>query len=560
MLVASPLLGQAGGNSLDLEKLVSKPNSTSAALLSGEQVPTDNVVDADIYVVGPGDVLSYITTGFDFTEKLTAITSESSLIIERLGLFDVKGLTLTQVKQLISQRMGSRSGDVEVFITLRRPRLVYVSIQGNVPFPGTYAVPASMRVSAFIDVCRQPWLIRRDASVGELVRSTGGIVPSTKVGQLTRGTYSGLSAFAVRNVVVRHQKGVSLIDIPRSKLDGFAYLDPHLREGDVVTVPFDETVPSTISIGGAVAYSATLAFKEGDKASLLLAAAGGLAADADVERITLVQGSGNGKIALKVNEEFQIVGEDPILQPGSSIIVERKVSAGNSPSQGIVEVFGEVKNPGSFVIVPGTTRLTDVLQSSGGITESAAVSLAYVVRPESSKFSHKDERDEAYRRFMYSDLRLEDTVRFHLDQAYRLPYVSCDFAAAVKNSASADNILLHNGDVIVVPKTPDRVYVYGQVSQPGYVGFQKGKKLEWYVERAGGYAAGAKWRRARIIKGKTKVWVEDDSDVFVEPGDEVYVPRSPDVPAGVEMQTWAMVAGIASSLAGITATIIALLR
>jgi len=553
-------MGQAGGGSIDLEKLMAKQSSGTAQLLTAEQMPLDNQVDPDIYKVGPGDVIAYVTTGIEFAEKLTAITAEGSLILERFGILDVKGLTLTEVKQLISEKMAARSAGVEVFLTLRRPRLVYVTLQGNVPFPGTYAVPASMRVSSFITLSRQPWLLRRDGGVAEQIRSVGGIVASSKIAQLSRNISTGLSAYAQRNIVIRRREGVSLVDLPKSEVEGFSSLDPHLREGDLINVPFDAAVPQVVSISGAVTFPTSLAFKSGDRASLLLSAAGSASSDADLEKIVLVQSKGDGKSTIKVDAKFRIIGEDPLLEPGSSIVVERKVIAGGISTQGIVEVYGEVVNPGSVVIVPGTTRLSDVVELSGGITQNAATSLAYVVRPDRVSYTHREEREDAMRKFMYSDLRLDDTTRFHLDQNYRLPYVSSDFTHALQNKSSSDNVVLQNGDVVVVPKMPDRVYVYGQVTNPGYVGFEKGKNLDWYVNRVGGYATGAKSGRARIIKGKTKVWVEDDSGVFVEPGDEVYVPRAPDYPAGVELQTWSVIAGMVSSLAAITATIIVLFR
>ena len=225
-----------------------------------------------------------------------------------------------------------------------------------------------------------------------------------------------------------------------------------------------------------------------------------------------------------------------------------------------MQVYGEVASPGAVVIKPGITRLSEVLSVSGGVLPQASLALSYIVRPERGAITPLQQRDDAYRTFQYSDLKLEDTTRYHIDQKYRLPYVSCDMAVALRDSASADNIVMQTGDIVVVQPTPDRVFVYGQVSRPGYVPFTPNKRLEWYVERAGGYAAGARDDRARIIKGKSKVWVEDNDKVFVEPGDEVYVPRPPDIPVGTELQTYAIIASIVSSVVALTATLIAVLR
>ncbi len=558
----TPLRAQGGG-SFDLEKLMpnARAGSTLNNLLTSEQVPTDNVVDAAVYFVGPGDLIAYQTTALDFTEKLTVVTPENTLLLERYGLINVDGMTLKQVRDTITSIVQARSrGTVECFVTLRRPRLVYVTLKGNVPYPGTYTVPASMRVSTLLAVARQPWLLRRDAAVGEQVRAAGSMTETSKVQELTRNTGSGISPYAARNIVVRHRKGSSSVDLLKAKLTGFAMLDPHVREGDEIVVPYEDKLVAAVAISGAVANPVTISYKPGDKVSLLLDAAGGPTPDADLARVTLVQSGGDGKISLQVDSMLHLTGEDVELQPGSTIIVERLAVTGAAPRQGVVEVYGEVRQPGATIIVPGETRLADVLKDAGGITEHAALALAYVVRQDPLPNNAKEMYDNATRRLQYSDLTLEDTLRFRIDQTYRLPYVSCDFVKAFANPSSSDNIILENGDIIVVPKTPERVYVYGQVHQPGYVSFVPKQPLSWYVDRAGGFAKGAKPGRARIIKGKTRVWVESNDDIYVEPGDEVYVPRSPDVPAGTEIQTYAVIAGIVSSITALIGLFYTILR
>ena len=62
--------------------------------------------------------------------------------------------------------------------------------------------------------------------------------------------------------------------------------------------------------------------------------------------------------------------------------------------------------------------------------------------------------------------------------------------------------------------------VYGQVNNPGYVTFEPGKSMQWYVDRAGGYASGAEKELTRIIKGRSHVWIKgDEKNVIVESGD-----------------------------------------
>lgn len=556
------LMAQGTGSSLDLDRLSTAGRSQASLtqLLTADQVPTDDVIEPTAYVLGPGDVIAYQTTGFDFSEKLVVVTPENTLLMERYGLINVANMTLAAVRDSITALVKRRSKDAECFVTLKRPRLIYVSLRGNVPYPGTYAVPASMRVSTFLNVTRQPWLIRKDPGAAELMRTDQTIIGTQRVEELTRGRSSGLSPYASRNIVVRHRRGTTNVDLHRAGIFGNAKDDPHLREGDEVMVPFDDAAAPMMSVGGAVANPTTVVYKPGDKVSVLLAAAGGPAPDADLSRVLLIQPDEQGTSTIKVDDQFRIIGEDVEVHPGSAVVVERLVAAGENVRQGVVEIRGEVSRQGAVIIEPGKTRLTDVISRAGGITPLASAALAYVIRPEVSGGLQRRSHQDLMMRFLYSDLTLEDTLRYRLDEQLRLPYVSCDVAVALKDPNSKDNITLQSGDVIVVPRAPDRIYVYGQVTQPGFVTYEPNKTIEWYVDRAGGFAKGAKPGRARIIKGKSKVWLEDDSDIVVQAGDEVYVPRSPDVPAGFEIQTYAAIVGIISSVTAMVGLLYSILR
>jgi hypothetical protein len=244
-ILCQPAFSQGGASALDIEKLSSssKALSSSSALLTAEQIPTDDIVDPSIYRLGPGDVLAYQTNGIDFTEKMTVVSPENTVMIDRIGLVTVGQLTLAQFRDTLKSVFKQRSQTVEVYVTLRRARTVYVTLSGNMTFPGTYAVPASMRVSTFVNIMRQPWLLSRDGGLSELARSTNAAtsVPS-RTPEFARTNSPFLGPYAMRNILVRHRKGVSYVDIPKSRVDGFSHLDPHLREGDEVIVPVE--VPS----------------------------------------------------------------------------------------------------------------------------------------------------------------------------------------------------------------------------------------------------------------------------------------------------------------------------
>ena len=533
--------------------------ATQSAVLTADQIPTDDVVDPTHYNLGPGDVLAYQTSGLDLTEKLLVVTPENMILLERIGTISVVDMTLAEFRQRLQSLYRERSPNIDVTVTLRRARLIYVSLSGAVPFPGTYTVPASMRVSTFLNVTRHPWTLTRDGSGSEMSRTMGSGNLVAKSAEVTRTDVQEYGPYASRNVIVRHRRGSSIADLARARSGDLAS-DPHLREGDEVIVPIEDPTSPLISISGAVVRSVSLAHKSGDKLSMLLAACGGLAPDADRSRVMIVHPDGGEPIVATVGNDLTLQTADVDLKPGSVVIVERRGLSGERAQQGVVQVHGEVARPGAVVITPGQTRLSAVIEKAGGATSRAALGLSYVVRPEKLPATLAQMRDEANRSFQYSDLKLEDTTRYNYDQKYKTPYVSCDVGLALKNPNSEEDPPLMAGDVVVLVANPERVYVYGQVNRPGFVPFVSNRPLEWYVDRAGGFATGAEKDRARIIRGRSRVWVQDDDNIVVEPGDEVYVPRPPDVPIGTEIQTLSVIASIVASVAVLAVTLINVFR
>ena len=555
--VVSHSVAQTSSNAFDLNGLSTsgRASAMQSAVLTGDQIPTDDVVDPTQYRLGPGDVLAYQTTGLDLTEKLLVVTPENMVLIERMGAVSVADMTLAEFRTRLQEIFRQRSANLELTVSLRRARLIYVSLSGAVAFPGTYTVPASMRVSTFLNVTRHPWTLTRDGSSAEMARAAGSGGLTAKSTEVARTPVQAYGPYASRNIVIRHRRGASLADLASARA-GDAASDPHLREGDEVYVPIEDPTSPLVSISGAVAQPTVLAYKSGDKLSTLLAACAGLTSDADPAKVVIVHPDASEPRSVTIDAVTLMPAEDVDLRPGTMVIVERKGLAGARPQQGVVHVHGEVNRPGSVVITPGETRLSTVIDQSGGITSRAARGLSYVVRPEKLPPTLAQMRDDANRSFQYSDLKLEDTTRYNYDQKYKTPYVSCDISQAVKRPNSTEDPALLSGDVVVIVTNPERVYVYGQVNRPGYVQFVPNKPMEWYIERAGGYATGSEEDRARIIRGRSRVWVQNQDGVVVEPGDEVYVPRPPDVPIGTEIQTFSVIASIVTSLAVLAITVI----
>lgn len=541
---SSPLTGAA-----EFDKTLQSAAQASAADASKDQTPSDGVISPDHYRIGPGDALSLHVLPLPGIEQIIIVSADNSIILPRFGSVSLAGKTLAQTRDTIAKIYALRNPNALVSISLRRARTVYCSVRGNVAFPGVKTYPASARISSIVALANQPpaAATAKPASV----KNTADALTATV-------SVAGLSSYAARNIAVLHSDGTTEnADFIRAKYGASPESDPTVREGDEIIVPFEPEAFSAISIGGAIRRPTTLAFKNGDKLSMLLRAGCGLRDDAEIDDITLTLPDGSKQI-IKVRDNGELDGADANIRAGSTLTVGLAPKAAVA-TQGLAEITGEVANPGTYPIINNQTRIKDLMEQAGGFTQNAYLPLAYVARREKNKPNVEVEKP-GWAQMQYTDLTFEDTTRLLIHTALKRPVVSMDFVKAFRDNSAADNITLADGDIIVIPANPRRVYVYGQVMQPGYVEYTPGKRLGWYIERAGGYAAGAERKLTRIIKGKNKVWVEDNDTVFVEAGDEVYAPPPPYTPPGYNLQLYTFIGTILTTVAFLTSTLVGLLK
>lgn len=559
LIVAENSSGQTKGNfapGMGTESLLDQSLQASAAGEAGKgSYPVDNVVSAEYYYVGPGDVL--------LVQKIDAlslgpgesliVSPENTVVLPRFGEISLRNKTLAQARQEIQDSVLRRLPNTKVFVTLQRPRTVYITIKGNVAKPGLYAFPASMSVSTAVSIANGNLIAEAQRNLQQMAslpsqREVENIAMSASV----KGQYVG--SYSDRNMLVLHKNGTSVVaDAIRSQVMGDPAANQMLREGDEIYVPYADEAYSLISISGAVYRPSIIPYRPGDKVSFLLRLSYGLTEKADSTKIYVVTQAGE---RIPVNMSAAMDGSnDPELMAGSSIVVEEKSQT--ISDRATVAVIGHVLRPGTYEITPGTTRLRNVIEQVGGFTSEAYLPLAYILRRGMVSYQEKGDID-FYRNLQTSSLSLLDTTRYRLDLQMRRPVVSVDFDAAFNRKSEADNVLMQNGDVIVVPESPKNVYVFGQVAKPGYIAYEPGKTMQWYIERVGGYAIDADDDRARIIKARTRLWVEGNDEVTVEAGDEIYVPRPIELPPGIAEQRYSTIAsfgGILIGLAGLLANI-----
>ena len=530
--------GRTNASGGDAEKFLQADASAqmSSVMTAGTGFATDNILSPDHYFVGAGDVLALEIVGpLSLTVPLT-VSPENIMLLPRLGEINVTGKTLSQVKVEIQRLVQNRNPNNRAYLTLQRPRTVYVRVSGNVTAPGLYTLPATMRVSSAVAIANQETLTTAKERLTTSRFSANIPNDNAPSGQYAIG-------YAQRNVKVQHRNGTTEIaDAVRSRYMDDPAADPTIREADEIYVPFEyESMRDgmMLSIAGAVQRPCLMPYRKGDRISLLLKASYGLTENADsarVELLEVVSAGGSGTTAKTLSASRILAGgaDDIELPAGASVVVREKEQA--TKRRGTVSVLGEVASPGVYAIEAGVTRLASVVQQAGGLTKAAHLPLSAITRREMRSLAFRVSDAELSRNAQYTTLTPEDTLRYKLDESLRRPVVACDFSAALEKNSDADNVLLQDGDVITVATNPRNVFVFGQVNKPGFIEAAEGKTAEWYVNAAGSYAPNADTARVRVIKAKNRLWLDPrvsagaakGTSITLEAGDQIYVPRVPD--------------------------------
>lgn len=451
----------------------------------------DKVVDPDEYYVGPGDMFAIVFGGKLVNRYTLEVTPEGVLLIPEFGPVDVAGVSLSTAKERILRALRSRYRDVDISIFLVQLRRVKVTVSGEVLFPGVYILSASDRVS-------------------EAIRMAGGA-----------GEHS-----SERNIILFRGDRQLMVDLQKYFRVDVKDANPYVREGDIVLVPISESVINRIGIYGAVRSPGDHEFASGDNLLDLIMLAYGLTTDADSLSCEIVRFESDRLttrtmiVSLPAGDEWLDSVRHVQLLPDDRIYF-RSIPEFHKKAQ--VVIYGEVVYPGAYPIIEDVTKLSEVIEMAGGLTENASLSEARMERAGYESI----EEGEFERQLKLSAEELNDIEREYLRaQSIGNPgRVSVDFKRLLVDKEGRHDIALKNRDMIIIPRLSRTVRVIGKITRPGLVVHISGMNAKYYIEQAGGFGWRANKGKIRIIKAASGAIVKPSGKVPIEVGDAIVVPE-----------------------------------
>ena len=371
-------------------------------------------------------------------------------------------------------------------------------------------------------------------------------------------------AFTNRGVMHRLKEDRTLEVIPVDVKGILAGTSPDipLKNEDVLFIPTQSDLQQqrTLTIHGEVMYPGPYQYADNETLEDLILQAGGLTdaastAKVDVSRrIVDPKATTSSKVIAKtysfsLKDGFVIDGTPGfVLEPYDEVYVRR--SPGYQAQRNIT-VSGEVLFEGEQTLSSKTQRLTDAIKAAGGVTPEAYVKGARLERR-----LNDDER--ARRSFLLKQLQSQisgsDSVAMNQLDLGDTYTVGIYLDKALENPGSEYDVVLREGDNLIVPEYNGTVKISGNVMYPNTVVYHAGKNYKYYINQAGGYGNHAK---------KSKTWVIYQNGTMaqvghgakIEPGCEIVVPTKPKSDPA-RAQQWVSIAQSVFSMAAMVTILI----
>lgn len=373
-------------------------------------------------------------------------------------------------------------------------------------------------------------------------------------------------AFTSRALINREKEDYTLeviaVDL-KAVLDGTAP-DIELKRNDILMVSSIHDLQDLgfITVSGEVAKPGSFVFADNTTIEDIILQAGGLLESASTAKVDVSRRIKNPEsmesnqvisetFTFAVKDGYVIDGDNAfILQPYDHVYVRR--SPGYS-AQNHVRIEGEVLFPGMYALPQKNTRLSDVVKMAGGASD-----WAYVKGARLSRRMTPEERTRTG-----STIEMLDNTRDSLDvdklDLSETFFVGINLEDALANPGSDVDIVLRDGDVLLIPEYLNTVKISGSVLYPNVVSYNSDMTVKDYITQAGGYGFKAKRSRAYIVYiNGTVARAKKYSKNVVEPGCEIVVPERRQKEN--QLQNILSIATTSSSIATMIATIGNLLR
>ena len=353
-----------------------------------------------------------------------------------------------------------------------------------------------------------------------------------------------------------------------------------LKQDDVVSISSinDLREDRYLEISGEINNPGIYPYSQNIKLNDLIIIAGGLKNKATLRNIEVSRLKSSNNNDFDKSSEIMYVNlnennDSFELKPFDHIIVRKDPSI---EALTYANIEGEVKYPGKYAISSRKERISDFIERAGGIKDYAYLKGGTLIR-KTEFFDKKSETDkqiddlEKLKNKLVSSSNLskaEESLLLRVDENINKlktqnssnqdfsdyvkkervseilernlstekyttnmsESIGINLESILKNPGSKSDLLVQEGDIIVVPKKLETVRLRGELLYPTTVRHMPSRGLKYYINSSGGFDSKAKRNGTYVVYAngdvaRTKKFLFFNLYPKAEPGCEVIVPR-----------------------------------
>ncbi len=475
----------------NIEQIQTELQPYGAQLFHGQLSADRSTGLNDDYRLQIGDTVNLALWGaVQFNEALP-VDSQGNIFIPEVGPVSVQNVALSELNQHIEDAIEEtyRSG-VEVYTFLDGTQPLSVFVTGSVKGPGRYSGIASDTILHYLD-------------------RAGGVDPQ-------RGSYRTIQ-------VKRDDRVVAEIDLYDFLKNG-DLPDLQLQEGDTILVK-----PQLTSIAAVGEVKSAYRYELKGRVHLGQDLMDLAAPYPDVTHVA-IEGVRDGAPYLNyLNlQDFRTSA----IRDGDRVSFQRG-TIGDSLT---LEIDGQHKGQREMV-VPIGTKLVDILDYIPVDPQVADLDAVHLMRQSVAK-KQKDALLDSIDRLEKKALSTQTTrsVQDASDKEAQMAALQNFIARArtvepegrvvVYSEKGLENIMLENGDRVIIPAKSSLVVVNGEVQDPKALVHQPGLRLRDYIAKAGGYTTFGDKDNILVMRPNGETLRSENTEI--RPGDEIIVlPKIP---------------------------------
>lgn len=391
----------------------------------------------------------------------------------------------------------------------------------------------------------------------------------TTVGSLLKNC-EGVTEDAFTNRAVMHRmkedRTLKVISVDVKGILAGTTPDIPLQNEDVLFIPTKAEMQNdrTLTIHGEVMYPGVYNYADNETLEDFILQAGGLKETASTVKVDVSRRILDSKalttdsviaktFSFALKEGFVIDGEQGfVLEPFDEVYVRR--SPGYETQQNVI-VEGEVAFPGSYALSKRQTRLSDVIKFAGGPNSQAYIKGARLERQITDEERLRMNEVLKMTKMQGGEGDSIDVAKLDFGDRY---YVGIQLDKALENPNSDYDMILRDGDRIIVPQYINTVKISGDVLYPNTVLYKRGENAKYYVNQAGGFGSNAKKSHTYIVhmNGTVNQMGKGEKPT---PGCEIIVPTKPQRDA-TKLTQYLAIGTSTASIATMIATIANLIK